>query len=137
MAHDDGFDLISVGSDDDEVVIQAGAKSGRAYSRAPEPEPAMDTVADTEDGAPASPSQDSSQGSSDGEDSLEGLTEEERLEYAKRMARKRKREEEAMATTQSDLHAKGPFTGMHTALVVLGIVIVVAILAWYFTVYAA
>lgn len=151
MSRDDDFNLISVSSDDDdgEIVIQAGARRSNGFDRSsaavPNERPQAVEEAPQAAASPASDGEGAEQAGGAGqepsaeaqEDPLAGLTEEERLEYAKRMARKRQREEESMVTTEADLKAKGPFQGMHTLIVLIGILIVVAGLAWYYLVYSA
>ena len=150
MAQEKDFKIISVDAseDQDEVVIQAGAVPARsnAPQAAEAAQPAAADAAPVSQGpADAIPEQDEADAPDAAAHADRPLTEAEQLiadgevdeealaEYAAHKRRSQAREQDnAMLTTQDDLHAKAPFSGMQRAIVIILAVLVVAMVVYWF-----
>ncbi len=152
MATENDFSLISVSSDDDDIVIQAGAHTEGEDDAADEV-PAVDdgqasaAVEEDVDGQPGEDvgefEQDElpvlspealrlQQELDDAGLKVSDLDDEARAEFAEHVREQQTRAAEQMITTEDDLHAKMPFSGMQRAIVILLLVLVVAFVVYWF-----
>ena len=160
MASETGFSLISVNSDDDDVVIQAGARSADGNTEAEEApereeEPEGLQVEDARDDDVKTPEDEGDDTNEDleGDDDapvlspealrlqqeledaglrVSDLDDEARAEFAEHVRVRQQRAAEQMITTEDDLHTKMPFSGMQRAIVILLLLLVVAFVVYWF-----
>jgi hypothetical protein len=143
MAQDSDFSLISVDADDeDDVVIQAGARSAatpkpgtdaavpaaaRPVEEASVKPPASAPRKAAATSAPAAVFDDA-----DGE-LLEGLSDADRAEFAMAKARREARQQaNRMVTTEEDLHSAVPFAHMQRTVIIAVLVAFVVFLIYWF-----
>lgn len=131
MADQQEFKHISVSDEDDDLVIEAGARRAAPAKQAPsvartqpvEPQAPADpapAAAAPEDAAPSQPDASAFPGG------VAPANEDEARALKEHMARKRAREKaNALVTTEEDLHAKGPFLSMQRIIIAIAIVLVV------------
>jgi uncharacterized membrane protein len=130
VADQQGFKHISVSDEDDDLVIEAGARHAAPAKQAPsvartqpvEPQAPADpapAAAAPEDAAPSQPDASAFPGG------VAPANEDEARALKEHMARKRAREKaNALVTTEEDLHAKGPFLSMQRIIIAIVLVVV-------------
>lgn len=140
MANDSDFSLISVDADDeDDVVIQAGARGSRAQASQAATANKADgerSVAPAVDAsAPAAGARESAHGGAgDADDSaLAGLSDAERAEFQMQKARREaRRQASRMVTTEDDLKSDVPFAHMQRTIVIVVLALLIVFLVYWF-----
>lgn len=127
MADQNEFKHISVSDEDDDLVIEAGARRGGAHAtsdsapRAQRPAPAAEPA--------SSETRDEAQPAAHASGFPGGVApanEEEARALQEHLARKKAREAaNSLVTTEEDLHSKGPFRSMQLVIIAIAIVLVV------------
>lgn len=132
MADQNEFKHISVSDEDDDLVIEAGARRSGAHA-ASNPAPRAQRPAPAAEPAP-SETCDDAQPVIDASAFPGGVTpanEEEARALQDHLARKKAREAaNSLVTTEEDLHSKGPFRSMQLVIIAIAIVLVVVGVAY-------